>query len=93
MLHVMLPSQYPGGTGRDIARPWRRLMLAVIQTAVDDCTSPRTPSDPRAFAQALAYLQSRDRVWPYSFDNICEAVGLDADGIRRTITKRLATRV
>jgi hypothetical protein len=43
------------------------------------------PRDPAARARALAYVMSCDRCWPYSFENLCEAVGLDADYLRRGI--------
>jgi len=73
-------------------------MMAVLQTVLDDCqgkaaaqamgTGPNR--DPRALRQALDYLENRDRSWPYSFDNICEAIGLDAEGIRRVLRQRAA---
>jgi len=92
-LHVMLPVQYLRGADRTLAQPQRRLMLAVLQTVLDDCRGRaaqrvpgrEAPLDPRAYLQAKAYLESNDRTWPYSFENICEAVGLDAEGIRRQL--------
>ena len=93
MLHLILPSQLLAQRGRSIAEPQRRLMLAVLQTVVDDVGAgggddgPGT-GDPRAYAQALAYVDSRDRYWPFSFENICETMGLDADGIRRTLRRQ-----
>jgi hypothetical protein len=91
MLHVMLPVQYLRRPDKRLAEPQKRLMLAVLQTVLDDCqgTAARrasgqgSPPDRRAYLQAKAYLDSRDRTWPFSFENICEAVGLDADGLRR----------
>jgi len=96
MLHVMLPVQYLRRADAGLAGPQRRLMMAVLQTVLDDCQGSDTARamgtagsrNPRALRQALAYLDSRDRSWPYSFDNICEAMGLDAEGIRRTIRQR-----
>ena len=96
MLHVMLPVQYLRRGGAGLGSPQRRLMMAVLQTVLDDCqgkaaaqamgTGPNR--DPRALRQALDYLENRDRSWPYSFDNICEAIGLDAEGIRRVLRQR-----
>jgi len=66
-------------------------MLAVLQTVIDDVQTPRgmaadgTLGDTRPYWQALAYVESRDRSWPFSFENICDTIGLDADGIRRTL--------
>jgi hypothetical protein len=98
MLHVMLPVQYLRRADAGLATPQRRLMLAVLQTVLDDCqgtayaraTGVDGKRDDRALRQAVAYLESRDRSWPYSFDNICEAIGLDADSIRRTLLRRIA---
>jgi hypothetical protein len=94
MLHVVLPSQHLALRGRTIAEPQRRLMLAVLQTVVDDVQEAAddtgagaVSSDVRAYWQALAYIESRDRSWPFSFENICETIGLDADGIRRTLRR------
>ena len=97
MLHVMLPVQYLRRPDANLATPQRRLMMAVLQTVLDDCqgtayaraTGGTSKKDERAVRQAIAYLESRDRSWPYSFDNICEAIGLDAEGIRRTLKARL----
>ena len=98
MIHVMLPVQYLQRAGERLAEPQKRLMLAVLQTVVYDCQGP----EPRAAAaagyehgrahhEARAYVASRDRTWPYSFENLCEAIGIDASylrrGIERTLTK------
>jgi len=31
---------------------------------------------------ATAYVASTDRTWPFSFENLCEALGLDAGRLR-----------
>jgi hypothetical protein len=90
MIHVMLPEQYLRRAGEYRVEPQKRLMLAVLQTVVDDCrgTTYRLAAgfppaiDRRAYEQARAYVASRDRSWPFSFENLCEAVGLDAGRLR-----------
>jgi hypothetical protein len=98
MIHVLLPIQYlPRPTGR-LDGPQRRLMVAVLQTAIDDCQGTATAralglpvkTTSRAAREAIAFFESHDRTWPYSFVNICEAIGLDADTLRRTMSQRLA---
>jgi hypothetical protein len=89
---VVLPSQY---LRHDAARcePHKHLMAAVLQTAVDDHWGsgyrrvPRnwTPAEIRAVGLATAYVESRDRRWPFSFENLCEALGLDPVSFRRQI--------
>ena len=95
MIHVMLPVQYLRKTGERRMEPQKRLMLAVLQAVVDDCRGsayrhaagyPRG-LDRRAYQQARAYVTSTDRSWPVSFENLCEAVGLDAGSLRNELAK------
>jgi hypothetical protein len=93
MIHVMLPVQYLHKAGEHRGAPERRLALAVLQTVLHDCRSegadpgeaPARPRDREAYDRAMAYVMSPDRTWPYSFENLCETVGLDAGYLRRGI--------
>ena len=93
MIHVMLPVQYLRQAGARVTEPQKRLMLAVLQTVVEDCWGSvyrraagyGTPTDQRAHEQAKAYVASTDRAWPFSFENVCEAIGLDAGSLRRAL--------
>jgi hypothetical protein len=93
MIHVMLPCQYLRRSSRRAAEPHRRLMAAVLQTVVDDFRGSAyrrgagfgPSTDGRGARQASAYVASTDRAWPYSFENLCEALGVDADGLRRAL--------
>jgi hypothetical protein len=65
-------------------------MAAVLQTAVDDyrwrdCRGAAGSSDLR---RAVAYVASRDRRWAFSFENLCEALSLDADVLRQSLRKQ-----
>jgi hypothetical protein len=35
--------------------------------------------------QAIAYVASTDRAWPFSFENRCDALGLDAPALREEL--------
>ena len=93
MIHVMLPVQYLRQAGARVTEPQKRLMLAVLQTVVEDCWGSvyrraagyGSPTDRRAHEQAKAYVASTDRAWPFSFENVCEAIGLDAGSLRRAL--------
>ena len=86
MIHTMLPAQYLHKAGEHRGAPERRLAIAVLQTVLHDCRSaaddgdgdPAMARNPAARARAMAYVASCDRSWPYSFENLCEAVGVDA---------------
>ena len=88
MIHTMLPAQYASRVRP--AEPQRRLMVAVLRAVIEDCrggTVYRRSAgyhavDTRGIRQAIAYVASTDRSWPFSFENLCEALGLDADGLR-----------
>jgi hypothetical protein len=92
MIHTMLPIQY--ARPEEAAGPHRRLMAAVLQTVVDDCRDGSIfrravekggPSDVRDVRRAVAYVSSKDRSWPFSFENLCDALGLSATQLRREL--------
>jgi hypothetical protein len=94
MIHVILPVQHLRKAGERRMEPLRRLMVAVLQTAVDDCRGSAyrvsagfpVSRDRRAYEQAKAYVTSKDRSWPFSFENLCEAIGLDPANLRDGLT-------
>ena len=70
-------------------RPHRRLMAAVLKRAIDDvwASADRTPEGLRSVRRARAYVASDDRAWPFSFRNLCEALGYDARVLRRAVRR------
>jgi hypothetical protein len=95
MIHILLPVQYLAKRGGHQREPQTRLMVAVLQTVVDDyrgsayrhAAGLALHRDPRAYAAARAYVASTDRTWPFSFENLCEAVGLDAGSLRAELAR------
>jgi len=93
MIHVMLPAQYLRRAESHLAEPQRRLMAAVLQTVVDDCRGSAyrqargysMPVGRHDRRRASAYVASRDRTWPFSFENLCEALGVDVRRLRREL--------
>jgi hypothetical protein len=96
MIHTLLPIQYLQNAGGRLAEPEKRLALAVLQTVIYDCRTVEDPHvdgpararDHQAYGRAMAYVASRDRSWPYSFENLCDTLGVDAGHLRRGITQR-----
>src|SRR5262245_18592270 len=87
MRDVRLPTQELRPTGPHRIEPQRRLMAAVLQTVLDDVRGPsRRAAGPHAHEQARAYVASTDRSWPFSFENVCEAIGIDADRMREQLS-------
>jgi len=68
-------------------------MVAVLRTVMDDCWGSvyrrsagyGVPTDLRGIRRAIAYVASTDRTWPFSFENVREAIGIDADGLRERL--------
>jgi hypothetical protein len=95
MIHVMLPVQYLRQAGARLAEPEKRLALAVLQTVVYDCGAAAAERadgrarvrDRQAYRRAMAYVASCDRSWPYSFENLCDTIGVDAGYLRRGIER------
>lgn len=54
-------------------------MAAVLQAALDDVGKAE------ARRNALAWVASTDRLWPFSFENVCEALDMDAGDVRRQL--------
>jgi hypothetical protein len=77
------------------SRPWRhhvgelRLMAAVLEDAVNILRKrPRS----RAGREAREWLASKDASWPFAFERICDALDLDADGVRRQVARSSAVQ-
>ena len=93
MIHIMLPSQYLPRAGGRLAEPHKRLMVAVLQAVVDDCRGGSAHRRAAGYVElatrhvdkAIAYVASTDREWPFSVENLCDALGLDADGLREEL--------
>jgi hypothetical protein len=85
----VLPEQMPNGPGRQ--HPGcgtRALMSAVLEEAIM-CLTNRPPSVGRSrrptaqlALQAERWVRSKDESWPFSFANVCAALGLDAPRLR-----------
>ena len=84
---TMLPSQYFDRLGRRHTRGGEhRLMLAILEDAVDVYRKQAGARDARRqamFAEAETWIESTDRTWIFSFENICEALGIEVEYLRR----------
>lgn len=86
--HIELPSQYADRHRRGAIelQPEKRLMLAVLEDAIETFRRYRGARDAKGralAADAADWLASDDEAWLYSYRRCCEAVGIDADYLRR----------
>ena len=84
---TILPSQYFDRVARRTEYDGeRRLMIAVLEDAVDVYRKLAGASDARRqqlFKDAEEWIESEDRTWIFSFHNVCEILGIEAEYLRR----------
>jgi hypothetical protein len=82
----LLPSQYQALTrGLVPTRPECRLMLALLSDAIVVFHRRRPIAPGQSRSEAERWIVSDDRRWPCSFVNVCEALGLAPDAVRRAL--------
>jgi hypothetical protein len=88
---ALLPEQYFVEYSRDNGtRKERQLMLAVLRDALDCYQKYALARDPHGrniFADAAEWIGSEDREWAFSFENICDVLGLDSAYVRHGLSK------
>ena len=83
---TLLPSQYFAALRRKGAHePERRLVTAVLQDAVDCFQKHLRARDRKArqlYLDAEEWICSEDRSWPFSFENVCDLLQINAEYLR-----------
>jgi len=84
---TLLPSQFFDRARRRSEHDGeRRLMIAVLEDAVDVYRKQAGARDPRGqelFRDAEEWIEDPDRTWLFSFQNICDVLDIDAEYLRR----------
>lgn len=84
---TILPSQFFDRFRIDSSlQPEKRLMLAVLEDAVGAFQKYVNASNRRArrlFVEAEEWFESREMDSPFAFENVCEALNLEAEYVRR----------
>jgi hypothetical protein len=87
----MVPVQFYGGRA---TTPERRLMAAVLEDALGIALGPAQRNSPSVRASTEEWLFSDDEAWPFSFVNVCHALGIDPVWLReRVLAQRCTARV
>src|ERR1043166_1271695 len=88
---ILLPSQlFDRFNGRSILEGERRLMPAVLEDAVacfQKYAGATRPRGKRLFREAEEWFLERDAGWPFSFESICEVLGIDPDYFRTNLQR------
>lgn len=70
----------------------RRLVLAIVMSALDDLRRYRIPGTRRTpRTDALAWLADDDERWPLSFRSCCATLELDPEAVRARVRTAFAT--
>jgi len=95
---IVLPEQFFEGARRDsYISGEKALMLAVLEDGIrcfqEHLRNPR--SNPRLLSrEAEDWIRAVDYDWPFSFNNVCETLGIDPSALRAALlawkAKRLA---
>lgn len=91
---VILPEQHFASNGLEAVAGERALMLAVLEDGIrcyqEQLYSPRVR--PRLLArQSERWIRSEDWSWPYSFNNICDALSIEPENLRRKLLQKSRT--
>jgi hypothetical protein len=87
----LLPVQFVELLQRSAERtPELRLMAAVLEEALRTfcgCAGSSGRRSQRLFREAAEWFASSDASWPFAFENICDALGLEPDWIRQLLRR------
>ncbi len=87
---VILPAQYQDLVGCHTLTAEQRLMLAVLADALNIIYTWREAPElrkQRLFAEATEWIFAVSNNWPFSFDNVCAALGIDAGAVRSRVLR------
>jgi hypothetical protein len=88
---ALLPAQfYAAFRGGSAVRGEKRLMLAVLQDALDcyqKYAFARDGHGRQLFGDADAWIACDDRAWYFSFENICETLEINPEYLRRGVQR------
>jgi hypothetical protein len=85
---VILPSQYFGAMGGGGLCSEQRLMLAVLVDAINilqGWTRTGSARKRRAFAEAAQWVVTKGTYYPFSFDSVCDALGIGSEILRERL--------
>jgi hypothetical protein len=86
---VMLPSQFFGAMGGGGLCSEQRLMLAVLVDAINilqGWTRTGNARKRRAFAEAAQWVVTKGTFYPFSFDSVCDALGIAPEILRKRLS-------
>ena len=93
---TLMPSQYFDRIRRRASLDGeRRLMVAILEDAVDVYRKHADARDRKRqalFDDAATWIESDDKSWIFSFENICDVLGIDVSYLRSGLRRWYAER-
>jgi len=89
---VLLPNQFFGSAGAKTFSSEQRLMLAVLVDAINLVLREKH-RDSTPFKEASSWIFARSVARWLSFEMACDAVGLNADWLRKRLSELVLQRV
>ena len=94
---IMVPSQYFDRVrSEDSSQPEKRLMLAVMENAIvtfQKSIYAATRRQRRLLKETEEWIHSLDTSWPFSFENICDSLGIEAAYLRNGLAQWKGTQL
>ena len=87
---TLLPEQYFTLLGRKPLQGEKRLLLAMLEDAVHCFQTyllAKKPHERRLFQEAEEWIESTDGLWFFSFENICDVLGINPSRMREALKK------
>ncbi len=88
---TLMPSQFVDLLRRKLPMDGeRRLMIAVLEDAVHCFRKNLHATDPKVrqlFLDAEEWIMGSDSTWFFSFENVCETLGIDPDYLREGLLR------
>jgi putative NADPH-quinone reductase len=88
----VLPTQYNDLVRRSsVLTAERKLMWAVLADAVESYLkhmNAKTPNRRRLFYEVQSWMSAKGRVGLFSYETLCESLGIDAKRLRAELEKR-----
>src|SRR5215813_7655838 len=88
---TLLPAQYFGNLRRKtLLEPEKRLMLAILEDAINcyqDNLLAKRGREGRLFTDAEEWILEKGSDWIFSFRNICETLGFNAEYVRQGLLR------
>ena len=87
---TLLPEQYFSLLGRIPLQSEKRLLLAMLEDAVHCFQTyllAKKPHERRLFQESEEWIESRDGLWFFSFENICDVLGINPSRMREALKK------